>query len=52
VLYSQLIRHQVTVSDTSGATQFFLNDPNVVIPGGIDRSVQIVVGFDEGGPRR
>jgi len=52
VLYSQLIRHQVTVSDTSGATQFFLSDPNVVIPGGIDRSVHIVVGFDEGGPRR
>ena len=48
VLYSQLIRHQVNVADTSGATQFFLSDPNVVIPGGIDRSVQIVIGFDEG----
>jgi hypothetical protein len=51
VLYSQLIRHQVAVSDTAGATQFFLSDPNVVIPGGIDRSVQIVVGFDEGSQR-
>lgn len=51
VLYSQLIRHQVMVADTSGTTQFFLSDPNVVIPGGIDRSVQIVVGFDEGQQR-
>lgn len=48
VLYSQVIRHQVNVTDTSGATQFFLSDPNVVIPGGIDRGVQIMIGFDEG----
>jgi len=48
VLYSQIIRHQVNVADTSGATQFFLSDPNVVIPGGLDRNVQIIIGFDEG----
>ena len=48
VLYTHLIKHTVTVSDTAGATQFFLSDPNVVIPGGIDRGVQIIVGFDEG----
>jgi hypothetical protein len=50
VLYSQVIRHQVKVSDVAGATQFFLSDPNVVIPGGIDRSVQVSIGF-EGGTR-
>lgn len=50
VLYSQVIRHQVNVSDVAGATQFFLSDPNVVIPGGIDRSVQVSIGF-EGGTR-
>lgn len=48
VLYSKQINHTVNVTDTAGATQFFLSDPNVVIPGGIDRGVQVVVGFDEG----
>lgn len=48
VLYSELFRHSVAVQDTSGATQFVFTNPNVVIPGGVDRTIQLFVGFDEG----
>ena len=48
VIYSQLFRHPVTVTDTSGATQFIFSDPNIVIPGGIGQTVRILIGFDEG----
>lgn len=48
VLYSQLFRHTVTIADTAGATQFLLSDPNIVIPGGIDRSVRLTAGFEQG----
>lgn len=48
VLYSQLFRHSVVVGDTSGATQFVFSDTNVTIPGSVDRSVRLVVGYDEG----
>ncbi|WP_163269127.1 hypothetical protein [Chelativorans alearense] len=48
VLYSQLFRHSVSIADTSGATQFLFTDPNVVIPGQVDRGVQLIVGYDEG----
>lgn len=48
VIYSRLYQHSVTISDTAGATQFVFSDPGVVIPGGIDRSVKLLAGFDEG----
>ncbi|MCT8998667.1 hypothetical protein [Chelativorans intermedius] len=48
VLYSQLFRHSVAVEDTAGATQFLFTDPNVVIPGGVDQAVRLLVGYDEG----
>lgn len=48
VVYSQLFRHSVSITETSGATQFIFTDPNVVIPGGIDQGVRLLVGFDEG----
>jgi hypothetical protein len=51
VIYSQVFRHPVTVTDVSGATQFVLNMPDIPIEGGIDRSVQMTVGFDEGSGR-
>lgn len=48
VVYSKLFQHQVAISDTAGATQFIFNDPNVMITGTPDRSIQLMVGFDEG----
>ncbi|MDN2566829.1 hypothetical protein N1F89_11390 [Aquibium sp. A9E412] len=48
VVYSELHRYQVAVGDTSGATQFVFNDPNVVIPGPIDTSIRVFAGYDEG----
>ncbi|UUP18809.1 hypothetical protein [Nitratireductor thuwali] len=48
VIYSQLFKHQVSISDTAGATQFLFTDPDIAIPGGIDRGVQLFVGYDEG----
>ncbi|MCR4266761.1 hypothetical protein [Nitratireductor sp. ZSWI3] len=51
VVYSKLFPHTVAISDTSGATQFIFNDPSIVVPGNADRSVQIIVGYDEGPTR-
>lgn len=48
VAYSQLHRYQVSVSETSGATQFVFKDPAVVIPVPEGRQARIFVGFDEG----
>lgn len=48
VLYTQLHRYQVEISDTAGATQFVFNDPNVnfILPA--DRGVRVFAGYDEG----
>ena len=51
VIFSQLYRHPVAVTDVSGATQFVLTVPNIPVPGGIDRGVTLQVGFDEGSGR-
>lgn len=48
VLYSQLHRHQVAISDGSAATQFVFNDPNVSFVLPPDRIVTVYAGFDEG----
>lgn len=48
VLYSQLHKYQVTVTDVAGATQFVFNDPNVVIPIPEPGTIQVFVGYDEG----
>lgn len=48
VVYSKLFQHNVVISETAGATQFIFNDPDIVIPGQADRSVQVIVGYDEG----
>lgn len=50
VVYSKLFEQQVAIGDTSGATQFIFNDPGIVVAGNADRSVQAIVGFDEGVP--
>jgi len=51
VLYSQLHKHQVNVTDTTAAMQFVFNDPNVVIPIPAERTVQVFAGYDEGPPK-
>ncbi|EKF41326.1 putative lipoprotein [Nitratireductor indicus C115] len=51
VVYSKLFQHNVAIADTAGATQFIFNDPNIMVPGAADRSLQVFVGFDEGPPR-
>lgn len=48
VLYSQLHKNVVQVSDPSTATQFVFTDANVVIPVPTARDIQIYAGFDEG----
>lgn len=48
VLYSQLHKNVVQVTDPSTATQFVFTDANVVIPVPSARDVQIFAGFDEG----
>ena len=51
VLYSQLHQYKVQVSDTSSATQFMFNDPNVVVPEPTSNNYQVFVGYDEGPPK-
>jgi hypothetical protein len=48
VLYSQLHRQEVAVTDKSAASQFLFKDPNVVIPIPPERNVRVQLGFDEG----
>lgn len=48
VLYTQLHKNVVQVTDPSTATQFVFTDPSVVIPVPTARDVQIFAGFDEG----
>jgi len=47
-IYSKLHKHPVQIGDTAGATQFVFTDPGVVIPGPVDRTIQIFAGYDEG----
>jgi hypothetical protein len=52
VLYSKLHQHKLQIADTSAATQFVFNDPNIVIPLPTDTGYQIFAGFDEGPPAK
>ncbi|WP_026059940.1 hypothetical protein [Pseudaminobacter salicylatoxidans] len=52
VLYSKLHKFEVTVSDTSTATQFVFNDPAVTFPIPAEQNVQLYAGFDEGPPAK
>lgn len=47
VLYSQLHKNVVQVTDPSTATQFVFTVPNVVIPIPTARDIQIFAGFDD-----
>lgn len=51
VLYSQLHQYKVQIADTSTATQFVFNDPNVTVPAPSARNYQVFVGYDEGPPK-
>ena len=52
VLYSQLHKFPLAITDTSAATQFVFNDPAVTIPTPTERNIQVFVGYDEGPPAR
>lgn len=52
VLYSQLHQYKVQITDTTAATQFVFNDPNVTIPEPTDKGYQIFAGYDEGPPSK
>ncbi|RWB30219.1 MAG: hypothetical protein EOQ42_19185 [Mesorhizobium sp.] len=52
VLYSQLHRYQVQVTNPSSATQFVFTDSNVVIPEPTARDYQAFAGYDEGPPKK
>lgn len=51
VLYSQLHQYKVQISDTSAATQFVFNDPNVSVPEPTGKDYQVFAGYDEGPPK-
>ncbi|ATU93841.1 hypothetical protein B5P45_23545 [Phyllobacterium zundukense] len=48
VLYSKLHKQAVSATDSSAATQFVFNDPNVTFPKPTSQNVQVFIGFDEG----
>ncbi len=48
VVYSNLSKHQVQISTTSGATQFLVTDENVQVPIEQGTKYRVYVGFDEG----
>ena len=48
VLYSKLHKQAVSATDSSAATQFVFNDPNVTFPKPASQNIQVFIGFDEG----
>ncbi|WP_371823919.1 hypothetical protein [Phyllobacterium sp. 628] len=48
VVYSKLSRQPISATDTSAASQFIFNDPNVSFPTPATKNVQVFIGFDEG----
>jgi hypothetical protein len=50
VLYSKLHQYKLQIGDTSAATQFVFNDPNVSVPEPTDKGYQVFAGYDEGPP--
>jgi hypothetical protein len=52
VVYSELHRHQVSISPGAPATQFVFNDPNISVPEADLRGVRIYAGYDEGPPKK
>lgn len=48
VLYSKLHKQAVSATDSSAATQFLFNDPNVTFPKPTAQNIQVFIGFDEG----
>lgn len=52
VLYSQLHKYQVNITNPSSANQYVFNDANVVIPLPEPGSIQVFVGYDEGPPAK
>jgi hypothetical protein len=52
IVYSELKKHQVSVTDPTAATQFVVDDPNISLPDPTVRNIRIYAGFDEGPPKK
>ena len=52
VLYSKLHNYQVSVADSSAATQFVFNDPAVTFPNPAEQNIRVYAGYDEGPPKK
>jgi len=52
VIYSELHRHPVAVSEGSGATQFVFASPDVTMPIPAEGTVEVFAGYDEGPPKQ
>lgn len=52
VVYSQLHKYPVAITDTVGATQFLFNDTAISIPRPSGRAVVVYAGYDEGPPKK
>ncbi|MDQ6435955.1 hypothetical protein RB623_18015 [Mesorhizobium sp. LHD-90] len=52
VIYSELHKYQANIADTSTASQFVFNDPNISLPDPTVRNIRIYAGFDEGPPKK
>jgi hypothetical protein len=48
VIYSNLAKQTVQVTDSSEAAQFLYNDPNVTFDAPAKRNIQVFAGFDSG----
>lgn len=48
VIYSKLFAYDVVINDTAESAQFVFTDTNVTLPSPVDRSIRVMVGYDEG----
>ena len=51
-LYSNTSKYQVSIAKSAGATQFIFSDANVTFPQPAPGAVQVLIGFDEGPPKK
>jgi hypothetical protein len=52
VAYSQLTKYPVQIDAGNAATQFIFTDPNVTVPIVAGNRMQVLVGYDEGPPKK
>ena len=52
VVYSELTKMDVVISDPAQPTQFLFTKENIVVPGDLSTFAKVFVGFDEGPPTK